>query len=1119
MAARDPQSPDDESVAESAMARAAALDDYFGGFVPSTTIDSWSIAERDTADGDAPDDAGLLDTILLLRQAAAADGVILTALPIPAPARIGRYAILRLAGTGGFATVWEGFDTLLRRPVAVKVRRSEFLLSESVRRRFVREAELAARLTHPHIVTTYEVGHDEGREFIAAEFCSSGSLAGWLERTAGPLQPRIAARVVRAIAGAVACAHASGVIHRDIKPANILLVPAPAGSDAVIPATVNGSRETSGLTVKLCDFGLGMVREGFDEDDALSRLTRSGTNLGTPAWMAPEQIDRGFGPVGPATDIHALGLLLDRMLTGRSLRGGSEAEAYRQVLLDEPISADRVVRGVPRDLAAIALKCLAKRPSDRYFSAAALVDDLDCWLDGRPTVARPVSPATRVFRWVCRRPLLAALASAAVVASLVAVWAGVERVRETRRVASHASDLARRQAVVELQRGFEALRSGNVASALEQMSKARSLDTSLADSLAGRWLVRRTHGEKEILLAPSATVANGGHPCDLHSISLAPDGRSAAVAAADGRIHLLQGLDGTPSVTSVVAHDEVNEVCWSPDGAIIASAGQDGVVRWWRLTPEGLVAAGEARPGGGPLYGASFSPDGKSLAVGGEDRTVRLLRLAEPTRIIDLFTFERSPVRDADVESIRFVDDDSLVVACGERVVLLDAGSGRLIREFDSPGDGIGPTSFFGVAVSPDRKRILVCGSNTTAHLWEVATGRLPFALPPHPHWLHGVAFSPDGSRIATACRDGGVRLHDATTGVLLSRFFGHVGRVWSVVFEPSGTLLTAGADGTVRRWDPARSAEEGVFRDVALPALGIGKLTAGLPLPDGEQDPALATDHRQLWHIETRAGVAKPLLPVEITEPYSHALDLERGRLAVSRWTEQPITVYSNVASDRVSKIEVELPPGASPADAHVAWAPTGELVIHTRDRQLFWCPAGLGPPRRLGTTAGAVDAMAVAPAGAARVALAGVETVIQALPTAPGYESPVWAPIVLRMSGDTTKIAWSPDGSHVACTMRSGGVHIFDGTTGAPRGTLTPHAYPIEAIAYANDGRTLVAVDRDCIRFYDVPTLVTLDEFRPGLHMSSALLSTAGDRIVIAGNEPNTSKGRVAIAELPRQ
>jgi len=168
MAAEPPDdTPDAGEPPDKAVERAAAIDDFFGGFTADLPD------ERDVLRADDSPLPGSLDLLLLLRQAGAG-----TARPLPAtPEAIGRYRIRRLAGRGGFSVVWEAFDPVLRRRVAVKVCTPDALVSQEVRRRFRREAELASRLTHPHVVTIHEVGEADVLEFITSEFCDGGSLA------------------------------------------------------------------------------------------------------------------------------------------------------------------------------------------------------------------------------------------------------------------------------------------------------------------------------------------------------------------------------------------------------------------------------------------------------------------------------------------------------------------------------------------------------------------------------------------------------------------------------------------------------------------------------------------------------------------------------------------------------------------------------------------------------------------------------------------------------------------------------------------------------------------------------------------------------------------------------
>ncbi|MFM8494504.1 MAG: protein kinase domain-containing protein, partial [Planctomycetia bacterium] len=541
----------DDQVTDGLVARLAALDDCLHGVDPDpTTLSDGTHAAVGLSH---PQLGDAIDAILKLRQAAAASRRTARDGEAPLPSQIGRFEVVRLAGSGGFACVAEAIDPTLNRRVALKVPRPEAILTPGLRRRFLREAEIAARLSHPHIVTIHEVGEADGLAYIAQEFCAGGSLADWLEDHPGPLPPRIAVHLVMTLARAIAYAHGEGVIHRDIKPANILLVPARPGDPAVLPPD---------LIVKLGDFGLGKA-SGAAEEQGVAQLTQTGARVGTPTWMAPEQVDATIGPVGPWSDIHALGILLDRLLTGRCLRGGrTDAETFRQILLDDPVACDRVQPGLSRDLGAVCLKCLARNPRDRYASAGDVAGDLQRFLEGQPTVARPLSPAARIARGIRRRPLATSLAGLALAAIVFAGWASGERSREFARHAATAADMRRHEAATALRRGFDALRTGNAAAALGHLEACRRIDSGLADSFAGRWLERRLHGEETLLLPQG-----GSTDASLHDVSISPDGTLFAAGAADGTL-LIGSLDGaspTQRVRSARAHDEINGVAFSPD--------------------------------------------------------------------------------------------------------------------------------------------------------------------------------------------------------------------------------------------------------------------------------------------------------------------------------------------------------------------------------------------------------------------------------------------------------------------------------------------------------------------------------------------------------------------------
>jgi serine/threonine-protein kinase len=268
----------------------------------------------------------------------------------------GRYEILGEIARGAYGVVYRARDRELGRAVALKALRSEEA-SPLARERFLREARLAARLDHPNIVRIFETGEHGGRPFYTMALLEGPPLRG-------PLPPAEACRLMAAVARAVAHAHARGVVHRDLKPANILV--------------------PDGVPV-LTDFG---VARGSEEP----RVTRTGELLGTPAYMAPEQIRGDAAAAGPPADVHALGTILFELLTGRlPFEADSFVELSSKLLNDPPPA----LVGFDPALAALVRRCLAKRPEDRP-PAAELAAGLERWAPARPrswTLAAPVAAA------------------------------------------------------------------------------------------------------------------------------------------------------------------------------------------------------------------------------------------------------------------------------------------------------------------------------------------------------------------------------------------------------------------------------------------------------------------------------------------------------------------------------------------------------------------------------------------------------------------------------------------------------------------------------------------------------------------------------------------------------
>jgi serine/threonine protein kinase len=292
------------------------------------------------------------------------------------------YQTLGELGRGGMGVVYRARQLSLNRVVALKVIRAGRRPGDASLARFRREAEVLARLQHPNIVQVFDLAESDGIPYLAMEYVAGGSLADRLR--AGPLPPGEAARLVATLARAVHAAHRAGIVHRDLKPANALL-------------TADG-------TPKVADFGLAKLAA---HDPGLSA---PGAVIGTPRYMAPEQAE-GTGEVGPAADVYALGAILYECLTARPpFNGPTPSAVIGRVLTSSPDPFDA---RVPVALQAIALKCLAKSPADRYPTAEALADALDrsragpdptarnrrAWLVGCAVVALVAGVSLAVALW------------------------------------------------------------------------------------------------------------------------------------------------------------------------------------------------------------------------------------------------------------------------------------------------------------------------------------------------------------------------------------------------------------------------------------------------------------------------------------------------------------------------------------------------------------------------------------------------------------------------------------------------------------------------------------------------------------------------------------------------
>jgi eukaryotic-like serine/threonine-protein kinase len=498
------------------------------------------------------------------------------------PRRFGRFLIECELGRGGFGVVYLAKDPFLNRRVALKLPRIGIVPGTESWRRFLREAQAASRLDHPNLIPLHEVGTIGPLGYIVSAYVAGPSLERWLRHKRRETSVRWGAHVVAALAHAMEHAHQRGILHRDLKPANVVLYAPECDGDSANGRAWEDGDVTSWVP-RICDFGMAKLREA-DGDETRSRVA-----CGSPSYMAPEQAEARQTEVGPKTDVYGLGAILYQILTGRPpFSGKNELETLRQVVDHEPAPLRTLRPGVPRDLETICLKCLAKKPGERYSSAAALADDLERFLDSRPITARPVAAWERGWRWARRHPASASLAVGVVVA--VAAGLGGLLWHDTR-LGEINEKL--RLTVIEAE--------ANAREALDQRTRVESHQNLLRRQLAGHQIFSAQQAVKARDFERALRTLDAAEP-ELGN----PGDRGFAFSylrqTIRERIEVLNGHGAG-----------VNWVAAAPDGHSIASGDELGEVRLWDLHSSTSRRLSLKKPIG--IQHFSLSPDGRDLAV------------------------------------------------------------------------------------------------------------------------------------------------------------------------------------------------------------------------------------------------------------------------------------------------------------------------------------------------------------------------------------------------------------------------------------------------------------------------------------------------------------------------
>ncbi len=1090
---------------------AAQLLEEFGT-LPPTGADTDEDADVDSVE--STDDLDIQDILRLLDQVWPRHDSDREQLP----RSFGRFSIKRELGRGGFGVVYLAEDPLLKRKVALKLPRIGVVSGTESWRRFLREAQAASRLDHPNVIPLLEAGTIGPVSYIVSAYVGGPSLEQWLRHQQCAASPRWGAQVVAALAHAMEHAHQRGILHRDLKPANVLLYAPECEADS----SNRRAWEDGNIALwipRICDFGMAKLREVEGDE------TRSRVACGSPSYMAPEQAEARQTEIGAETDVYGLGTILYQILTGRPpFSGKNDLETLRQVVDQEPAALHTLRPGVPRDLETICLKCLAKKPGQRYSSAAALADDLERFLDGRTIMARPVAAWERGWRWARRHPASASLAMTAVVAVAAGLgglfWHNTrlgkvnERLRLTvieaeanaREARNQKSRAEKHEQLIKRQlAGHQVFGAQQAVTARDFERAVRLIDAAGPElgtpgnrGFAWLYLRQSINNRVEILM---------GHRDQVNWIAAAPDGRSIASGDDVGEIRLWDLRSGASRSLVSEKSDNIHHLRYSPDGRNFGAVTSDlGEILLWDAE-SGRLRGGLAGSQFKAISTLLFSNDGGWLAAVGrepamEGRPFECWDVRNATGNIlpsapkDAST-SAALLTDGRLQSLVDLMDHSTHVRPGALAALKQSWAERAPR---------------GIARTRDQSLGLIASGDGTfdvyhlASRWRIATGRIHArgtAVVMFDPWFaknrvtpsqlaqveimveqltpdlsgerqrsevivrpwfteRAAAFSPDGRLLAFAAKDpeNALKVIDLTTGQVCSTF--DLGPLNDL------TAMTFTADGA----SLALGGMDGKVRLWHLqPVRNPVILRGHAPKeawsvafsPDGKTLASAGDDNRiRLWDIET--GQEKAVLRGHYALVTSVAFAPDGRTLASASFDTKAHVALWDVATGTLRRVLK----GHTGCARSVSFSPDGRTFASSSDdgSVILWDVGSFRLKATVPARSHGVNSAVFSPDGRMLASTNRYQIIVTDLVEG-GSRS-----IETGMS-NTLSLVYSPDGSHVTSGHTDGLIKTWEIATGRQTKALPGHSRCVCGLALSPDGRTLASAGGDrTVRVWDTST-----------------------------------------------